>query len=132
MCIFWNPDADFHNQFPKFVTPSGGKTDRCGRTCGPLSYVCPLTQLICLGRDPKYDQDNVDDAYDDDADKTMCSKCAACAVLCAPLFVLLDVSLSVPPFFQPGSYKDSCCNCSAGEINTTKLASPKSTELQRT
>jgi hypothetical protein len=35
MFIFCNPDADM-SSFPNFVTPSAGKSDSCGRNCGPV------------------------------------------------------------------------------------------------
>lgn len=132
MCICCNPNAEA-DQCPTFVTPSGGKSDCIGRTCGPVSYVCPITQLVLCGRDPKYDQENVDYHYDDDADKTMCCKCAVFAVVCLPLFIALDVGLSVPPFFQAEAYKEECCKCCSGQAKSTPaLKAPTPANMQQT
>lgn len=138
MCICCNPNADFHDTKGTFVTPSGGKSDCCGQNCGPLSHVCPFLQLIILGRDPKFDQDNIEYEYDDDADKTMWCKCAAFAITCAPLFIILDVTASVIPFFQGKNYEKSCCQGCPGFKDKVTLRQPQaskapaSKEMERT
>eukprot|EP00049_Salpingoeca_infusionum_P018782 m.358759 g.358759 ORF g.358759 m.358759 type:complete len:101 (+) comp18268_c0_seq1:51-353(+) len=93
-----------------FVEPSGGKSDWCGRNTGVLSMCLPLSQLIICQRDPRYTEAEIPDAYDSDADKTMCWKCAVCAGVCLPFYCLVELSLSVFQCFRPSNYtKDQYC-----------------------
>jgi hypothetical protein len=77
-----------------------------------------------------HEQDDIDDAFDADADKQMCLRCAVFALICAPLFVVLDVGMSAPPFCMTTSYSGTCCNI--GEAKSKLRPPPTSSEMQRT
>ena len=98
MCILCN------HKFPcTFVTPRSGRRDCCGKHCGALSYCCPLTQLVCLGRDPR--PGDMDDLYDADADKQMCHRCFCFGLVCLPFCVLTDTAITLK----------SCCMAESHE-----------------
>jgi hypothetical protein len=101
-CCFLNRAADL-SHFPTFVTPSAGEVDACGRNCGPLSYACPTSQIVCCARDPLVC--DADDAYDADGAKRMPARCAAFMVCCFPLFACMDVIFTLYACARPRSWR---------------------------
>ena len=108
---------------------------------GKIGDHCPMSALSAVDYSrtrPKFDQDNIEYEYDDDADKTMWCKCAAFAITCAPLFIILDVTASVIPFFQGKNYEKSCCQGCPGFKDKVTLRQPQaskapaSKEMERT
>ena len=101
-CCFLNRAADL-SHFPTFVTPSAGEVDACGRNCGPLSYACPTSQIVCCARDPFVS--DADDAYDADGAKRVPARCAAFMVCCFPLFACMDVIFTLYACARPRSWR---------------------------
>eukprot|EP00056_Hartaetosiga_gracilis_P009464 m.136178 g.136178 ORF g.136178 m.136178 type:complete len:151 (+) comp13132_c2_seq2:163-615(+) len=94
-----------------FVVPSGGKSDCCGRNAGPFSYCFTLTQIAFCHRDPRFSNDEVESAYDDDADKMMPCKCFTCAVVCLPFFCLCDIATTAFHLTRKEAFSmDQCCS----------------------